>query len=56
MEQQSYLKEYLATNHGYSDLSIWQAVSFLDDKRGLSLEDKQLTVFVAHDKKVQLEY
>lgn len=50
------MKEQLVTNYGYSYLSVWQAVSFLDDKLGLSLQDKQLTVFVASDKKVKLEY
>ena len=36
--------------YGYSDLSIWQTFSQKKNEVSLSLQGKQLTVFVANDK------
>ena len=48
VEWHFFLREWL-TNHGYSDLGIWQTLSEMN-KVSLSLQGKQLTVFVAHNK------
>ena len=41
---------YLKTNHAYSDVGIWQTFFSKMNKVRLSLQGKQLKVFIANNK------